>query len=91
LADDEKTPESETPPANPPADTPPVSPPADAPKPPAAPEPPKEGEDLRDVVRGLTETVAGLVTSVTALTESSRRDVAPTKRPWTHYGSRQQP
>lgn len=68
---------------NPPADpapTPPVEPP------PAAPEPPKQDDDLRDVVRGLTETVAGLVTSVAALTTASRRDVAPTKVPWTHRG-----
>lgn len=88
MADDEKNPQPDTPPANPPADAPPPSPPADAPPPPPAPDPPKEGDDLRDIVRGLTETVAGLVTSVAALADQGRRDTAPTSVPWTHKGGK---
>jgi hypothetical protein len=85
MADDDKNPAPEvTPPATDPAPTPPT-PPA---TPPPAPTPPADDADLRGTVRELTETVAGLVTSVTQLVEGSRKDVAPRSVPWTHKGSK---
>lgn len=58
----------------------------------AVPDPPAEPtdgggatDDLRETVNGLAQTVTGLVETVRGLLPN---DDAPTKMPWTHFGSR---
>ena len=89
MADDDKEKETHTDPPTPPTTEPPT-PPSPAPTPP--PTPPTadaDKDDLREVVKGLSDVVTGLVTSVTALVENGQQlanDKVPVKVPWTHKG-----
>jgi hypothetical protein len=70
-----------TPPADPPSDPTPIPVPTPTPDPPA--NPPTDSGDrldrLENLVTGLVETVSKLIPG----------DDQPTRKPWTHYGSRE--
>lgn len=88
MADDHEHDHEHTPPATDPAPTPTPEPaPTPVPVTPAPPPAVTSDTDLRDAVKGLTETVSGLVTVVAAQSGRSR-DESPGKVPWTHRGGR---